>query len=52
MQSFDFEHFSSNNHNGLLEDCSITLIDKQMGRIPLEERSNGEEFCRLSLFVG
>ena len=22
------EHFSSNNHHGFLEDCSITLIDK------------------------
>ena len=28
MQPLVFEHFSSNDHNGLLEDCSITLTDK------------------------
>ena len=27
MQPLVFEHFSSNDHNGFLEDCSITLID-------------------------
>ena len=31
MQPFVFEHFSSNNHNGFLEDCSITIIDRTDG---------------------
>ena len=28
MQPFIFENFSSNDHNGFLEDCNITFIDK------------------------
>ena len=28
MQPLVFGHFSSNDYNGFLEDCSITLIDK------------------------
>ena len=28
MQPLVLEHFSSNDHNSFLEDCSITLIDK------------------------
>ena len=28
MQPLIFEHFSSNDHSGFLEDRSITLIDK------------------------
>ena len=31
MQPLVFEHFSSDGHNGFLEDCSITLIDKTDG---------------------
>ena len=34
MQPLVFEHFSSNDHNGFLEDCSITLIDKTDGSDP------------------
>ena len=34
MQPPIFEHFSSNDYNGFLEDCSITLIDKTDGRDP------------------
>ena len=34
MQSLVFEHFSSSDHNGFLEDCSITLIDKTDGAEP------------------
>ena len=34
MQRLVFEHFSSNDHNGFLEDCSITLIDKTDGSDP------------------
>ena len=34
MQPFDFEHFSSNDHKGLSEDCSITLIDETDGADP------------------
>ena len=42
MQPLDFEHFSSNDHNGLLEDCSITLIDKTDGSDPTRR----EEYWR------
>ena len=28
MQPELFEHFHSEEHNGFLQDCSITLIDK------------------------
>ena len=34
MQPLIFEHFSSNDHSGFLEDCSITLIDKTIGSDP------------------
>ena len=34
MQPLAFEHFSSNDHNGFLEDCSISLIDKTDGANP------------------
>ena len=42
MQPLDFEHFSSNDHNGFLEDCSITLIDKTDGSDPTRR----EEYWR------
>ena len=42
MQPLLFEHFSSNNHNGFLEDCSITLIDKSDGSDPTRR----EEYWR------
>ena len=35
MQPLVFEHFSSNDHNGFVEDCSITLIDKIDGSDPI-----------------
>ena len=44
MQPLVFENVSSNSNNGFLEDCSITLIDKAMGLIPLEERNTGEKY--------
>ena len=28
MQPLVFEHFSSNDHNVFLEDCSVTFIEK------------------------
>ena len=34
MQPLVFELFSSNDHNGFIEDCSITLIDKTDGSDP------------------
>ena len=34
MQSLVFKHFSSNDHNGFFEDCSIALIDKTDGSDP------------------
>ena len=42
MQPFVFEHFSLNDHNGFLEDCSITLIDKRDGSDPTRR----EEYWR------
>ena len=34
-QPLVFEHFPSNDHNGFLEDCSITFIDKTDGYDPI-----------------
>ena len=39
-----FEHFSSREHSGFLEDCTITLIDKTEVQIPLEEKNIGEGY--------
>ena len=47
MQPLVFEHFSSNNHNGLLEDCSITRIDKTDGSDPTRR----EEYWRRILKI-
>ena len=40
MQPLAFEHFSSNDHNGFLEDWSITLIDKTDGFDPTRREEN------------
>ena len=42
MQADLFEHFASNGHNGFLEDCTITLIDKTAGADPTRR----EEYWR------
>ena len=42
MQPLIFEHYFSNDHNGFLEDCSITLIDKTDGSDPTRR----EEYWR------
>ena len=42
MQPLVLEHFFSNKHNGFLEDCSITLIDKTDGSDPTRR----EEYWR------
>ena len=42
MQLLVFEHFSSNNHNGFLEDYSIAVIDKTDGSDP----TRGEVYWR------
>ena len=42
MQPLVFEHFSSNDCNGFLEDCSITLFDKTDGFDPTRR----EEYWR------
>ena len=42
MQLLVFEHFSSNDHNGFLEDCSIAVIDKTDGSDP----TRGEVYWR------
>ena len=44
IQLLVFEHFSLNDHNGFLEDCTITLTIKHIALIPLEETNTGEEF--------
>ena len=38
MQPLVFDHFSSNDHNVFLEDCSITLIDKTDGAHPTKRK--------------
>ena len=45
MQPLTFEHYFSNDHNGFLEDCSITLIDKTDGSDPTRR----EEYWRTVL---
>ena len=42
MQADLFEHFASNGHNGFLEDCTITLIDKTADADPTRR----EEYWR------
>ena len=42
MQPLLFEHFSSNNHNSFLQDCSITLMVKTDGSDP----TRPEEYWR------
>ena len=34
MELLEFEKFSSNDQNGFLEDCSITLVIKTDGYVP------------------
>ena len=38
MQPLVFEHFSSNDHNGFLEDSSITLVEKTDGSDPTRRK--------------
>ena len=45
MQPELFEHFHSKEHNGFLQDCSITLIDKTDGSDPTRR----EEYWRVVL---
>ena len=45
MQADLFEHFASNGHNGFLEDCTITLIDKTDGADPTRR----EEYWKRAL---
>ena len=45
MQPELFEHFHSEEHNGFLENCSITLIDKTDGSDPTRR----EEYWRMVL---
>ena len=42
MQPLVFEHFSLNDHNGLLENCDNTLVDKIDGSDPTRR----EEYWR------
>ena len=45
MQPGLFQHFHSEGHNGFLQDCSVTLIDKTDGSDPTRR----EEHCRVVL---
>ena len=45
MQPELSEHFYSKGHNGFLQDCSITLIDKTDGSNPTKR----EEYWRVVL---
>ena len=45
MQPELFEHFHSEEYNGFLENCSITLIDKTDGSDPTRR----EEYWRMVL---
>ena len=45
MQPLVFNHFSSNDHNGFLKDCSITVIDKADG----SDCTRTEEYWRRAL---
>ena len=45
MHTLVFERFPSNDHNGFLKDCSITLIDKTDGSDPTRR----EEYRRRAL---
>ena len=47
MQEDLFEHFASNKHNGFLEDCTVTLIDKTNGADPTRR----EEYWRRVLKI-
>ena len=47
IQPLVVEHFSSNDHNGFLKDCSITLIDKANGSDPTRR----EEYWRRVLKI-
>ena len=46
MQSLVLKHFSSNDHNGFLEDCSITLIDKKDGADPTRREEYWGKFLK------
>ena len=45
MQPELFEHFHSEEHNGFLQDCSITLIDKT----DYSDTTRREEYWRVVL---
>ena len=45
MQPFVFVHFSSNDYNGFLDDCNITLINK----IDESDPNRGEKYRRIVL---
>ena len=47
MQPELFEHFNSQGHNGFLQDCSITLINKTDGSDPTRR----EEYWRVVLKI-
>ena len=47
MQPLVLEHFSSNYHNGFLEDCSITLTDKTDGSDP----TRSEEYLYIYILL-
>ena len=52
MQPLVFEHFSSNDHNGLIEDCSITLINKTDGADPTRREEYGRRVLKTATLYG
>ena len=52
MQPLAFGHFSSNDYNGFLEDCSITLIDKTDGSDPTRTEEYWRRVQKMLLHMG
>ena len=52
MQPLVFGHFSSNDYNGFLEDCSITLIDKTDGSDPTRTEEYWRRVQKMLLHMG
>ena len=51
MQPELFEHFHSEEHNGFLQDCSITFIDNKMVQTLQDGKSIGVRCLRQWLFM-
>ena len=52
MQPRVSEHFSSNDHNGFLEDCSITLTDKAVRSDPTRRQEYWKRILKTFIHYG